>query len=134
MEDGVLLCLRVLDRKPCRSRKGPFFLLILMKLVIFVQRVCPFLLLVLLPFTIFIYLFFFSFFFFLFFLAMRRPSLSKFNLDRVQQACSFADRTFLSLATIRRLASWGLGLEPTEEALAHKLTTRRRKISLLSLS
>ena len=133
MEDGVLLCLRVLDRKPCRSRKGPFFLLILMKLVIFVQRVCPFLLLVLLPFTIFIYLFFFLFFFF-FFLAVKRPSLSKFNLDRVQQACSFADRTFHSLVTIRRLASWGLGPEPTKEALAHKLTTRRRKLSLLSLS
>ena len=132
MEDGVLLCLRVLDRKPCRSRKGPFFLLILMKLVIFVQRVCPFLLLVLLPFTIFIYLFFFLFFFF--FLAVKRPSLSKFNLDRVQQACSFADRTFHSLVTIRRLASWGLGPEPTKEALAHKLTTRRRKLSLLSLS
>ena len=132
MEDGVLLCLRVLDRKPCRSRKGPFFLLILMKLVIFVQRVCPFLLFVLLPFTIFIYLFFFLFFFF--FLAVKRPSLSKFNLDRVQQACSFADRTFHSLVTIRRLASWGLGPEPTKEALAHKLTTRRRKLSLLSLS
>ena len=74
------------------------------------------------------------FFFFFFFLAMRRPSLSKFSLDRVQQACSFADRTFHSLVTICRLASWGLGPEPTEEALAHKLTTRRRKLSLLSLS
>jgi len=33
------------------------------------------------------------------------------------------------LVTLQRLATWGLGLEPSIEALAHKLTIRRREFS-----
>jgi len=40
-------------------------------------------------------------FYFYFFIAMRQPSLSKFYLDHVQRACSFVNRTFHSLVTIR---------------------------------
>ena len=48
----------------------------------------------------------------------------KFHLDHVQRVCSFTDRTFHCLVTLRNLASWGLGLKPTEEALAHELTLK----------
>ena len=65
--------------------------------------------------------------FFFFFIAMRLPALSKFHLDYVQRALSFTDRMFHYLVTLRRLASWELGPEPTEEALAHKLTNQRRE-------
>ena len=51
--------------------------------------------------------------------------LSKFYMNHVQQARS--NRTFHSLVTLHRLLAWGLGPIPTKVALAHKLTTRRRK-------
>ena len=41
------------------------------------------------------------------------------------------DKTFHYLVTFCHLASWGLGPEPIEEALAHELTNRRCKFSLI---
>ena len=64
----------------------------------------------------------------IFFLVARRSSLTNFYLNCIQQACSFIDRTFHSLVMLCSLATWGLGPEPTEEALAHELTTRRSKL------
>ena len=82
---------------------------------IFVQRVCYFSLLVLL---LLLYPSNFICFFFFSPPGVRRPSLSKFYLDHVQQASSFTNRAFHSLVTLRHLATWRLGSEPTEEALA----------------
>ncbi|KAL0015451.1 hypothetical protein SO802_002520 [Lithocarpus litseifolius] len=62
--------------------------------------------------------------------ALRRPSLSKFYLDCVQLACFFTGRTFHFLVILCRLATWGLRPDPTEEALSHKLTTRRRMATM----
>ena len=71
--------------------------------------------------------------FFLFFLAgVRRPHLSKFYLERVQKARLYTNKTFHSLVSFQRLATWGLGLKPSAEAIAHELTVRRRKSSLPS--
>ncbi|KAL0013583.1 hypothetical protein SO802_000652 [Lithocarpus litseifolius] len=58
---------------------------------------------------------------------VKRPYLSKFYLERVQKARLYIDRTFHSLVSLRRLATWGLGPEPSIEAIAHELTIRRRK-------
>ena len=63
----------------------------------------------------------------IFFSAIAHPSLRKFYLNCIQQARSFVDRTFHSLVTLHRLSTWGLGPIPTNVALAHDLTTRRRK-------
>ena len=107
------------------KQAGIHFLPILVKQVIFVQRVYyshP-----LLYFSL-SYLSF-SFLFFLIFTTVRQPALSKFHLDHVQRAHSFVDRAFHCLVTLRCLASWGLGPEPTEKALAHELTTRRCEFS-----
>ena len=95
-----------------------------MRWVIFVQRVCYFSQLILL---LLLYLSNFVFFFF-FLIDVRRPSLRKFYLDHIERARSFADRTFHFLVTLHRLTTWGLRPEPTEEALAHELTTHRRKL------
>ena len=40
----------------------------------------------------------------------------------------YTDRTFHSLVSLQRLATWGLGPIPSAEALAHEITTRRRKL------
>ena len=40
----------------------------------------------------------------------------------------YTDRTFHSLVSLQRLATWGLGPEPSVEALAHEITTRRREL------
>ena len=53
-----------------------------------------------------------------------------FYLEHIHRARLFADRSFHSLVTLQRLATWGLGLEPSLEALAHELTTHRRKFLL----
>ena len=39
-----------------------------------------------------------------------------------------ADRSFHSLVTLRRLAKWGLGLEPLDEAIAHEVTVCKSKL------
>ena len=65
----------------------------------------------------------------MFYTIVRRPVLFKFHLDRVRQAHSYTDKTFHCLVTLRHLARWELGPEPTEEALAHELTNQRRKFS-----
>ena len=47
----------------------------------------------------------FFFFFFSFFTAIRRPSLSKFYLECIQQVHLFTNRSFHSLVTLQRLAT-----------------------------
>ena len=61
-------------------------------------------------------------------IAVKRPSLSKFHRDRVHRARLHADRSFRSLVTLRRLAKWGLGLKPSNEAIAHEVTVRKSKL------
>ena len=60
--------------------------------------------------------------------AIKRPSLSKFHRDHVHRAHLHADRSFRSLVTLRRLAKWGLGPKPLEEAIAHEVTVHRSKL------
>ena len=61
------------------------------------------------------------------FAGVKRPSLSKFHRNRVHRARLHAERDFHSLVTLRRLAKWGLGPEPLDEAIAHEVTVRRSK-------
>ena len=61
---------------------------------------------------------------------VRRPHLDRFYIEQVQKARLYTDRTFHSLVSLQRLATWGLGLIPFAEALAHEITTRRRKLFL----
>ena len=61
------------------------------------------------------------------FAGVKRPSLSKFHCDRVHKARLHTERDFHSLVTLRRLAKWGLGPEPSDEAIAHEVTVRRSK-------
>ncbi|KAK9991016.1 hypothetical protein SO802_026001 [Lithocarpus litseifolius] len=49
--------------------------------------------------------------------------VSRFWARNPVEAHSFTDRAFHSLVTLHRLATWRPGPEPTEEALAYKLTT-----------
>ena len=80
---------------------------------------------------VFVFVFFFVFVLFLFyFYFLQLSSLSKFNLERIQQACLFTDRSFHSLVTLHRLAIWKLGPKPSVEALAHELTTHRCRFLL----
>ena len=58
----------------------------------------------------------------------RRPHLDRFHIERIQKARLYTDRTFHSLVSLQRLATWGLGPIPSVEALAHEITTRRRKL------
>ena len=58
----------------------------------------------------------------------RRPHLDRFHIERIQKARLYTDRTFHSLVSLQRLATWGLGPIPSAEALAHEITTRRRKL------
>ena len=60
-------------------------------------------------------------------IGVKRPSLSKFHRDRVHRARLFANRDFRYLVTLRRLAKWGLGPEPSDKAIAHEVTIRRSK-------
>ena len=61
-------------------------------------------------------------------IAIKRPSLSKFHRDCVHRACLHTDRSFRSLVTLKRLAKWGLDPEPSDEAIAHKVTVRKSKL------
>ncbi|XP_065632016.1 uncharacterized protein LOC136068588 [Quercus suber] len=62
--------------------------------------------------------------------AIGRPSLGKFHCDRVHRARLHTDRSYHSLVTLQHLAMWGLGPEPSVEALAHELTVRRRMATM----
>ena len=55
--------------------------------------------------------------------------MSKFYRDRIHKARLYVDRSFHSSVTLQRLARWGLGLEPSIEALAYELTVFRRESS-----
>ena len=74
-----------------------------------------------------------SLFSFFFLTAVGRPSLSKFHRDRIHRACLHADsdRSFHSLVTLQRLATWVLGPELSIEALAHELTVRRQEFFII---
>ena len=49
-------------------------------------------------------------------------------MERIQKARLYTDRTFHSLVSLQCLATWGLSPIPSAEALAHEITTRRRKL------
>ena len=68
--------------------------------------------------------------------AVELPSLSKLHRDRVHRARLHSERDFHSLVSLRQLAKWGLGLNPSAEALAHEITVRKSKFlnSKLSLN
>ena len=53
--------------------------------------------------------------------------MSRFHIERVQKARLCTDKTFYSLVSLYRLATWSLGPEPSVEALAHEITVRRCK-------
>ena len=59
----------------------------------------------------------------------RRPHLGRFYIKRIQKVRLHTDRAFHSLLSLQRLATWGLGPNPSIEALAHELTIRRRKLT-----
>ena len=59
--------------------------------------------------------------------AVVRPRLDKFYLDRIDEVRTFPGRTFHDLVTLSRLAAWGLGPVPTAENLSHEESTRRSK-------
>ena len=63
----------------------------------------------------------------------RRPHLNRFYVERIQKARLYTDRMFHSLVSLQRLATWGLGPEPSVETLAHEITTRRHELLLLLL-
>ena len=54
--------------------------------------------------------------------------MDRFYVERIQKARLYTDRTFHSLVSLQRLATWGLGPEPSAEALAHEITTRRHEL------
>ena len=78
----------------------------------------------------FLFLFYFSnfqssnFFFFTDAVAAH-PHLDKVYLDRIDLVRAFPGRSFHNLVTLGRLATWGLGPEPTAENHGHEETTRR---------
>ena len=72
------------------------------------------------------YFLFFIFYFFLniyifvynhltlfFLIAVRRLSLSRFYLERIQRACLYADTSFHSLVTLHCLTTWRLRPKPS---------------------
>ena len=64
-----------------------------------------------------------------FYTDVRRPHLGRFYIERIQKVRLHTDRAFHSLVSLQRLATWGLGPNPSTEALAHELTVRRCKLS-----
>ena len=69
------------------------------------------------------------FFVLLFISSARRPHLSRFYIKCIQKARLYTNRAFHFLVSLQRLATWGLGPEPSVEALAHEITTRRHEFS-----
>ena len=63
------------------------------------------------------------------FTGIKRPSLSNFHRGRVHRARLHVERDFHSLVTLRCLAKWGLGPEPSDKAIAHEVIVRRSKFS-----
>ena len=61
------------------------------------------------------------------FTGVKQPALSKFHRDRVHRAHLYVNRDFHSLVTLRRLAKWGLGPKPLDEAIAYEVIVRRSK-------
>ena len=55
--------------------------------------------------------------------------MSRFYVERIQKARLYTDKPFHFLVSLQRLATWGLGPEPSVEALAHEITTRKREFS-----
>ena len=66
--------------------------------------------------------------------AIEQPSLSKLHRDRIHRARLHLDRDFHSLVSLRRLAKWGLGPNPSAKALAHEITVRKSKFLNSKLS
>ena len=62
---------------------------------------------------------------FLFVSGVRRPHLNRFYVECIQKVRLYTNRTFHSLVSLQHLATWGLGPEPSAEALAHEITTCR---------
>ena len=76
---------------------------------------------------IYIYIYFKKLLPVIYFTSVKQPALSKFHRDRVHRARLHAERDFHSLVTLRRLAKWGLGPEPSDKAIANEVTIRRSK-------
>ena len=55
--------------------------------------------------------------------------MSRFYVECIQKARLYTDKTFLFLVSLQLLATWGLGLEPSVDALAHEITTHIREFS-----
>ena len=109
---------------------GTHFLPTLVRWGIFVQRVCYFSLLVLL-----LLLYpsnFICFFFFFSPPGVRRPSLSKFYLDHVQQASSFTNKAFHSLVTYVVQLLGGLDLNQLRRHLLRAHHTQTCVIYIVS--
>ena len=58
--------------------------------------------------------------------------MNRFYIERIQKARLYTDRTFHFLVSLQCLATWGLGPEPSVEALAHEITTRTRELFFFS--
>ena len=56
--------------------------------------------------------------------------MDRFYVERIQKARLYIDRMFHSLVSLQRLAAWGLGPIPSDKALAHEITIRRRELFL----
>ena len=70
-----------------------------------------------------IYIFVYNHLTLFFLIAVRRLSLSRFYLERIQRACLYADTSFHSLVTLHCLTTWRLRPKPSPKALAHEFTT-----------
>ena len=51
--------------------------------------------------------------------------MNRFYVECIQKVRLYTNRTFHSLVSLQHLATWGLGPEPSAEALAHEITTCR---------
>ena len=58
--------------------------------------------------------------------------MNRFYVERIQKARLYTDKTFHFLVSLQCLVTWGLGPEPSVEALAHEITTRTRELFFFS--